>query len=665
MSSENVVVVVNGDSAVSRTIANHYIHLRGIPTRNVIVLKDVPTGDRTDLETFRESILRPLLVAIDQRGIAPLVRTVAYSADFPTQVSVTEHHKKVSDASTRKYQSATASLTGLTYFYRLVLADSPAYFSFGANLYARGKFERHFASPFGGDAKKAFDSAVSLRDEGKHAEAADAFRALHEESPSIASYAMRAAESYSEAENDDAAIEMIRAAVKAGWWSKTYLEKTESLAKYLESDSIKPLLPVLDGSPMTAQGPVSFTATAGWALNGSAVPADKALPYLCACSLAVTHPNGSTLGAAVRILERASKSDRQFPKGRFEFTGSKDVRAKCRFPAVTDALIYLQSNGFETNVFRKRVPTGEGALIGLMAGTPSAELINQPWILVRGSIADNLTSYGGAFNTASQTKLTEFLSAGAAMSSGAVAEPYSIPAKFPSPMMYGYYAQGLSSIESFYQSIQSPYQILIVGDPLAQPFAKAPDELVDISLVTEGKKRIRMTRRSLGLDVPKSMTRSIEISIEDKIAKTTPAVPNIDINWPEQLSGVHRFRTTLVGLHRTEPRISFVKEIDVQGEHPAPSAEVIAPRQTPKSKSDDGTSSSGLQVKLTCSGADRIELHHLGKPIATVDGEEGTVKLKTKDLGGGPLRFRPYAFFGDQAVAGFTLVEDPNEDSDE
>ena len=42
------------------------------------------------------------------------------------------------------------------------------------------------------------------------------------------------------------------------------------------------------------------------------------------------------------------------------------------------------------------------------------------------------------------------------MSSGTVAEPYALQFKFPLPMMYGYYAKGVSAIEAFYLSVTSP-----------------------------------------------------------------------------------------------------------------------------------------------------------------------------------------------------------------
>ncbi len=664
MSSENVVVVVNGDSMVSRTVANYYIDARKIPTKNVVVLSDVPSGLHVELEAFRDQILKPLLAEIDARGISPVARVIAYSAGFPTAVKISSHCDKLTDPTAKKYQLPVASITGLTYFYRYVLADDPGYLSFASNLYARGKFERHFLNPFAGEKKSEFEAAMKLLKEEKYAESAVIWRKLHEGHPNtMPALALRAAEAYSLDGQAEPAVEMIRAALKAGWRSSSYLTETPALEKHLDDPLIQKALPYLDDSPIAWQGPQAFSSSVGWTLTGSPVEIkDGGIPYLCACSLAVVHPNGSTLSDAVRILLRAGKGDRTFPRGRFAFSTTGDVRSKTRFPGVADTIVYLQENGFETEVFNAVVPFKEGAIVGLMLGTSTADVMGKPWILVRGSIAENLTSYGGAFDIGSQTKLTAFLSAGAAMSSGAVAEPFSLQYKFPTPMLYGYYARGLSAIESFYQSVASPYQLLIVGDPLAQPFAKAPDELVEARFVTDGRRRMKISRRSLRLKVPKSRPASLELSIDDRMFQVVPLtgavdVQTVDINWPEGTSGIYDVRATLTGLDRTEPRVTFVSQVDVQGDHPAPTATVTKARQQADGFGNDGSNATAIEVSLQCPGADRIELHHLGQSVANVQGDEGTVTVETKALGGGPLRFRSIAFFGETKVRGKTLID--------
>lgn len=658
MSSENVIVVVNGGSSVSRTVANHYVHARQIPTKNVIVLDDVPSGLNVDLEPFRTKILKPLLAEIDARGLAATTRVIAYSAGFPVGVKINAHCDKLTEPMTKKYQLPVASINGLTYFYRHVLNDDPAYLSFGSNLYARGKFSRHFVNPFNGDLKDKFESAAKLREEKKFAEASPIWKELHEAMPGMPGVAIRAAESFAEEGKLEEARQMILAAMKAGWWSLSYLKDTPVLEKCLDDPAIEKLVPLLDDGPTAWQGPHPFSAAVGWTLTGSPVDAKQGgMPYLCSCVLGVVEPAGSTLGGAVRVLRRASKSDRSFPTGRFAFTASGDVRAKTRYPGVADAVVYLQELGHDTEIFSGAVPEKPGAIAGLMTGTATASLLDKPWILQRGAIAENLTSLGAVFGSRNQTKLTEYLAAGAAMSSGTVTEPYSLQPKFPTPMLYGYYARGLSAIEAFYQSVASPYQLLIVGDPLTQPFARAPDEIVDISFVSEGKRRLRIARRKLGLKVPQSATKTIEVYVDGRLFRVTPPVPTIEVNWPDEASGIYEIRATLTGLDRTEPRVSFVDEIDVAGIQPAPTAEIVTPRPQASSYSDDGSSAPAIEVMLKCEGADRIELRHLDEPVAELGEAEGTVSVETKSLGGGPLRFQPVAYFGETRVRGKTIVD--------
>jgi hypothetical protein len=117
------------------------------------------------------------------------------------------------------------------------------------------------------------------------------------------------------------------------------------------------------------------------------------------------------------------------------------------------------------------IPLKKEDVIGTVVGTRSFDWGASNSRLLPGAIAESLTSYGGYFDRASQTKLTEFLRHGASGSSGAVVEPFAIQAKFPVSYLHVHYADGGSLAEAFYQSIEAPYQLIIVGDPLARPFA--------------------------------------------------------------------------------------------------------------------------------------------------------------------------------------------------
>src|SRR5205823_388637 len=87
--------------------------------------------------------------------------------------------------------------------------------------------------------------------------------------------------------------------------------------------------------------------------------------------------------------------------------------------------------------------------------------------------ADNLTSYGGLiFVNSGHLSILSLLAAGASGSYGTVTEPCNYLEKFPSPQNYFYQSRGFSLAECYYQSVTNPYQGLLVGEPLAAPFAQ-------------------------------------------------------------------------------------------------------------------------------------------------------------------------------------------------
>jgi hypothetical protein len=112
-----------------------------------------------------------------------------------------------------------------------------------------------------------------------------------------------------------------------------------------------------------------------------------------------------------------------------------------------------------------------GAMLGYQTGLYNYSVA--PASFVPGAMADNLTSYGGTLFEPNgyQAYLWNVLLAGAAASYGTVVEPCAYLEKFPSPQNYFYQARGFSIAECYYQSLTNPYQGILVGEPLAAPFA--------------------------------------------------------------------------------------------------------------------------------------------------------------------------------------------------
>ena len=657
LSGENLIVVVNADSLASRTVANHYVKLRDIPAGNIIFLSDIPDGLTIDLDGFREKILKPILATIEKRGLATQARCVAYSADFPTSVDIASYQANPPPGMSSKLVGRLGSVTGLTYLYQFVLADSEKLVALGTNNYARTNFARTFINPFSNDDAPKFDAAKAQLDNDEPLAAAEGFQELHTKYPSVAPLAILSARGYAKAKRPTDATKMIKLAIRSGWWSAEYLRDDEELSPLLDDSGLKTVLAAMPSRPVHVQGPLGFSAIKGWTRCGYPVRLNQgSIGYMMACSLAVIHERGNNLRQSVAVLHRAVQSDRTFPDGIFQFAGNSDVRAKTRFLGVGDALLYLESINRETNVFRKIFPSTSGNFAGLFLGTANVDFPGVKWRLQPGAIAETLTSTAGDFSHPHQTKLTEYLKAGAAISSGTVTEPYSLQPKFPLAMMHGYYASGCTAIESYYLSLLGPYQLLIAGDPACQPFAKPPADDVTIDLKSGDNPLIHFTRTPSEGATP---TASWEIFLEGRLTKVLPGSRAINMNLKDELSGVIEIRASLVGFDPSEPRLTKTKWIEMGGGLAAPVASIAEPvnfnATDPTSFGDDGSDRAAISVKLDCPGADRIRLTHQSEILATMEGESGTVNVELSELGGGPIRLRPIALFGEKGVGGRPL----------
>ncbi|MBM4148545.1 MAG: hypothetical protein FJ224_05830 [Lentisphaerae bacterium] len=135
LESANVAVVVNGESWASIALADAYVTMRGIPATNVIRLAGLSHFETVGVAEFRERILVPMLHEIRSRGLADTIDCIAYSADVPYAIDLSD------DQGGRPAGAAAGdrgSLTGLTYLHELVVkGDAQAYTSLRSNRYAR------------------------------------------------------------------------------------------------------------------------------------------------------------------------------------------------------------------------------------------------------------------------------------------------------------------------------------------------------------------------------------------------------------------------------------------------------------------------------------------------------------------------------------------------
>lgn len=175
-------------------------------------------------------------------------------------------------------------------------------------------------------------------------------------------------------------------------------------------------------------------------------------------------------------LRESVGADFRQPVGSIVFETNADVRTKTRLQQYQMAASRLRDKDVEVAF----VHAGEklpGDIIGVMGGAATLETSRYQKKIVSGAFADHLTSFAATFDNTIQTKLTRWLDAGAAASAGTVTEPYAIWTKFPEAALFERYLKGNTLLEALMQSLASPYQTLIVGDPLCRPWGADLEDL--------------------------------------------------------------------------------------------------------------------------------------------------------------------------------------------
>ena len=179
----------------------------------------------------------------------------------------------------------------------------------------------------------------------------------------------------------------------------------------------------------------------------------------------------TNLATAEITLCRSVGADYTYPTQTVYLAKTSDTARNVRFVEFDNAVFENQVVG---NFAVTRIDTDSTAftnLFGLMTGLADFSLETNAF--VPGGLSDSLTSFGGyILENSGQTPALAFLEAGTAGSYGTVVEPCNYTQKFPDPVDYFYQTRGFSLAEAYYQSVLNPFEGLMVGEPLAAPFAR-------------------------------------------------------------------------------------------------------------------------------------------------------------------------------------------------
>lgn len=447
---ETTLLVVNAASPMSRLVANEYAAARDIPRTHMVLLEGVPVHGTVPLEFFKERIWKPVAAFIEEGGLGGQIDLVVYSVGFPFGVDFPGDT-----------QFPRASLAGLTYLIRQVEAGETFWdldTNDGYGVVAEGGPRSATAEERG-----LFMRARTAVQAQRWAEGAQAFEAF------LKSYDFSAAAWYDYAcclarlDRKDDAITALAKAVDLGFREPDHAGKDPDLETIRGTAAFaEQLKRMREPAPPNGVRYRAKPSRAYSALDG--VPLAVQLGY--------TGRFGNSVPEVLAALKASIAADGTSPDGTVYFCLNADIRSTTRddfWPGVEEA---LRKRGRKAQLVEGVLPEGKDDVIGAVLGKDGFSWAASKSRILPGAIVENLTSYGAEFSHGGQTKLSELIRFGAAGTSGTVIEPFALHQKFPNPFIHVFYADGCSLAEAFFQSVHGPYQLMIVGDGLARPFAK-------------------------------------------------------------------------------------------------------------------------------------------------------------------------------------------------
>lgn len=709
---ENVALVVNADSWSSVRVANEYVRLRRIPAHNVIRLSGLGDSERTDVETFRQKILLPVLKTLEQRGLVRQIDAVVYSTDIPATIDV---RGDIGDRKLPPVLTPDAAINGLTYLYGFVLAKDIRYLDFQANLYARrlvgrstdtpwtdAERERYGAAqqkmnevlrqrreratkPNGAkpDAKPAApkpaegtpaappnsdspDDETKARDARERetlAGAAQELGELRKTHPRANDLLYNLACLEALLDRGDDAIRTLGEAVEHGWFDHRHAQADPDFQSVRGRPEFQAVLEKMKNVPQELQPLQAFRGLYGWSPQGLVQPPDRGPRYLVSTVLSCTTGRGLSVSEALLQLRRSADADSTRPAGTIYFPHNGDVRSTTREWGFRPAAASLEKLGVRAVVEPGVLPQGKNDVAGAVIGTAGFDWPKSGSTILPGAICEHLTSFGGMLGQdAGQTPLSEFLRHGAAGSSGTVTEPYAIQAKFPTPFVQTAYANGYTLGEAFYQSVSGPYQLLIVGDVLCRPWgAKRTVTLEGTPVEPVAGGMLTITPKldpesPAGNEAAKPDAAAAAASASG--AKPAPFVCDLFLDGRLISVGELGKPVTIDASKLADGRHELVATVQREIA-PALAARAVATFVV-KTSPDTLTISAPqertwkwdrpLAIDANLPGARQIELWHDGRSVGKIDGAKGTFTLAPRELGVGPVRLRAIAQLGEREV---------------
>ena len=652
---ENAVVIVNDDSQSSKLIANHYIRLRKIPSRNVIHLSGIPDREKTNFETFKTKILLPILQQLEVRKIRNSIDYILYSADFPTDITILSHRNllldRIREASGKgknakvpsaAYYGGHASINALTYFAIAAIADEPGYMSLDSNSYYRHSASLILRRPFVGQQQADYLKATAAFKEGPGKafdEAIVSLQRLAKSNPGQAAVSYWLAKFYAVRGDLKSSLNWLTRAVQNGWVYRDQTKKDEAFKNVRLNPLFRGLEDRIPDYPFTFAATRGFNHHRRWAQNGMVNGQDgQGNNLFLSTVLAVTRNYGTTEQQALAQLKDSVNADETNPDGTFYFSYGNTMRNKVRKSQIKPVIETLKSMGRNAVTIKTALPQNAADIIGLTTGTSKFDFLASGSKILPGAICENLTSFGGLLAVPVQTKLSDFIRFGAAGSSGTVTEPKALAAKFPHAMIQVHYARGCSLAEAYYQSVAGPFQLLIVGDALCQPFAVRPQVNIEGMLpMQEVSEKIKLQFDTSQSKVPVSM---VELYVDGVLLFRDHEMSALNFDTGLLVDGYHEMRAVVTANDLIESKGHHVLPFIVN--NTGQSMQVRCDKKT-------WTQSENVFVEVTSTFGETINIVQNMRAVSMAqkmkkDKRPLRFKIPAEMLGRGPVEIQAVAF---------------------
>ena len=353
--------------------------------------------------------------------------------------------------------------------------------------------------------------------------------------------------------------------------------------------------------------------------------------------LGFTGSRGTDTETVIRTLRYGQVADRSSPRGTVYWVTGEDVRAEIRawqFPIAQQELRRLGVRSDVSGELGRDVP----GIIGLQCGVQGfhAEQVGRH---LPGSMAEHLTSHGASFHLPFQTKLTDWIRAGATASAGTVTEPYALWPKFPHARFFAHYARGNSMLESFYLSLRSPTQILLVGEPLSRPWSP-PLTLSLISLDDEPLKETAHFMLAVFPEVPNARM-NFRIFHNGAFVAEGAEGPGFSFNTSDMADGYHELRAVS---YAQGPLVHTVmNRIGIRVSNHGRAVRVHTPHDT-----RDQDLYEPLLLDAESDGDPvRLQVVHNERVLAEAEGGTARFQVDPMVLGPGPVRVQIRAVYED------------------